>query len=319
MYRRSCDLFLSAFAILLLANSAYSGSYGFAGLNIDSFVMFKENSMANPMNLNSTGTKIGASDFDSGNSGHSGAGSFMLGLDTAGLSGGTPQLIQRCLGSCTTGEDDFMRPVTSPGNPTSGLHFVRTDELLVGDIPEERNTPYSDWMVAEMELNHRPTKNSFGRYNRPVTYFVRPEFTDEWVIDFQADLALRSIIDSTTPDTKITSNTIFLISIVKAGTPSEEVFRFSPNGGITDAVGGIVVADPFDLNRTTSADSRPGHSDSEYAGVGHFRAITPVLTAGTNYRFTIEQRVIVNASLIPEPSTLLLALAGFSLLVIRRR
>jgi hypothetical protein len=302
-------------------HDAIADSYAFSGLDISNFVVFKEDSVADAMDLtqgpnrNGAGSRIRSTELDRGNYGLIQGSGYEISLDGESWQGaGGPS----CIGDCSAVEMNFERPIVSPADPSIGAHFSRYNVQKVADVfLDSNNQPYRNSMIAEMEFVRTPRRNSKSRFQRRATFVVTPEFTDEWVIDFDADLALRTIADEAISKTYITSQSIFSIELM--GPSGTHLFEFTPNGSGLGHFGAIVAADPFSLNETLLANVPPPREDEQHIGVGQFRAITPVVNAGVTYRLRIGQEVVVTAVVVPEPSTFALFAIGCAAIGSRRR
>jgi len=142
---------------------------------------------------------------------------------------------------------------------------------------------------------------------------------------FDSDPYIQATLDAAALAGSVASGTLaFSITLTNVAT-SPVVFGWTPNGSIGSAItGGNESADAENLNLTLSAF--PGetltHSGPYAAGTfGHYAGVTNALPAG-NYTLSIfmnEKTDVQRVAAVPEPTTVVLMLAGIGALALMDR
>jgi hypothetical protein len=250
-----------------------------------------------------TGTQLDFSDFQTINIGNFSKAEAVLG--GTGIANTNPTDVPlQCLGTCTSGENNFGR------QPGQG-QFARGDSRLTGasitGVPGTASSANAN-AVAEVQLTNPGNGTSGGNVGTATEFNFALGNTQALDFRFTADPNLEVRLDQ--PQIQAIAGTAFSITITQAG--AGEVFRWTPDGtsGGIFGTGAQELADPNSLNTAISVLSQD--SDFYNPGPGAYRALTPVLTAGTTYRLTINHEQAADAAFstvvpptpVPEPATL---------------
>jgi hypothetical protein len=221
-----------------------------------------------------------------------------------------------CLGTCLKGPDDYARPPSQPTDPLNNVQFARanvTGNASLFSVSHIKTTVHSD-SYAELELNSTATgapADASGSFQ--ILRFFRVLNADHMVFDFDADAFMRALRQPGLPLAYIDANSTFQIKL--ADNAGNTLLDFSPNGTGIGYIGATVIADPFNLNNHSTVQPPYLSSDLQFASVGQFRVISPLLTPGVSYTLTITSGSAVNATNVPEPSPAALLVCTFAVLV----
>jgi len=275
------------------AGTAQAGAVAYSNLAVSNFQIF------------GGGTQLDVSDFTTLNIGNFSKAEAVL--NGTGVANTNPTDVPlQCLGTCTSGQNNFARQ--------AGLgQFARGDSLLTGasitGVPNTASSANAN-AVAEVQLTNPGNGTSGGNVGTATEFNFAVGNSQALDFRFTADPRMEVLLDQ--PQIQAFAGTAFSITITQAG--AGEVFRWTPDG----TVGGIFgngaqeLSDPNSLNTSISVLSQD--TDFYDPGPGFYQALTPVLTANTVYRLSINHEQAANAEFatvppqpptpVPEPATL---------------
>jgi hypothetical protein len=276
------------------AGTAQAGALAYSNLAVSNFQIF------------GGGTQLDVSDFATLNIGNFSKAEAVL--NGTGIANTNPTDVPlQCLGTCTSGQNNFARQ--------AGLsQFARGDSVLTGaavsGVPNTTNAANAN-AVAEVQLTNPGNGTSGGNVGTATEFNFALGNTQALDFRFTANPQMEVRLDQ--PQLQAFAGTAFSITITQAG--AGEVFRWTPDGstGGVFGTGATELSDPNSLNTSISVLSQD--SDFYDPGPGFYQALTPVLTAGTVYRLSINHEQAANAEFaagptpppptpVPEPATL---------------
>jgi hypothetical protein len=273
--------------------TAQAGALAYSNLAVSNFQIF------------GGGTQLDVSDFATLNIGNFSKAEAVL--NGTGIANTNPTDVPlQCLGTCTSGQNNFARQ--------AGLgQFARGDSVLTGaavsGVPNTTNAANAN-AGAEVQLTNPGNGTSGGNVGTATEFNFALGNTQALDFRFTANPQMEVLLDQ--PQLQAFAGTAFSITITQAG--AGEVFRWTPDGstGGVFGTGATELSDPNSLNTSISVLSQD--SDFYDPGPGFYQALTPVLTAGTVYRLSINHEQAANAEFaagppqpptpVPEPATL---------------